>query len=893
MTTTLTNSGFYVAGGTLRVDAPSYVERQADRDLLHALLKGEFCFVLTPRQMGKSSLMVRTASKLRERGVQVAVLDLTAIGQNLTPEQWYDGLLNRLGRQLQLEDKLEAYWLAHPRWSPVQRFFDALRDVAMLRHGGPLVLFVDEIDAVRSLPFSTDEFFAAIRECYNRRTEDPEFGRLTFCLLGVATPADLIRDIRTTPFNVGRRIELRDFTESEAAPLAAGLQAPGERDDQAARARLRRILHWTGGHPYLTQRLCRAVSEALESAPPDDAPARPLHGIDRLCEQLFLSKEARDRDDNLHFVRERILRSEVDLAGLLDLYLKVHKGRRVADDETNPLVSVLMLSGIVRGGERLEVRNRIYHWVFDAEWVLKNTPEAELRRQREAFRKGLLRGGVIAAVALVLVAAAARWLTPQLNRLRSLRAIEALVAQFRHVAAYRDATEIRLELRTPGMEATFYGFGSMAVARPNRLFLVFNLDTYLQRQRVHVICDGKKLYFWLPDALEYVVRDAPPTYAQALRQEIPGDLLFGVEAIYQLLLGTESQEALSPRLLDVQLSSTQRFEGLQPAQVLRWRQTISAPADTPESEPVVAVEAWVNKTTGHPLQISMDFSEVAGIGGGGTLRTNLRRMPRRLVMTLIFRDLNVNQLRSMEIFEFSPPAQARQVDSLEATRLLWSQRLLTAAKAAPHRADLSQRIPSRDAAAPPAQVDLSEFFNAALPDLWHPGALEENMAGDEIAPPATGLQILAGQRFDVRGVVQLAGRQLTAAGGLFPAELRGVKVGLVCKALHFLHGTAWNVPPGTPVANYVVRYADEHLEVIPVVYGRDVLDWWGPANEAPTGPLSTLAWTAPGDGEPTRRTLRFCKTTWPNPRAAVEVASIDLISTQTEAAPFVLAITAE
>ena len=90
-------------------------------------------------------------------------------------------------------------------------------------HASRLVIFIDEIDAVRSLPFSTDEFFAAIRECYNRRTEDPEFERLTFCLLGVATPSDLIRDTRMTPFNIGRRIELTDFTEAEAAPLRSGL----------------------------------------------------------------------------------------------------------------------------------------------------------------------------------------------------------------------------------------------------------------------------------------------------------------------------------------------------------------------------------------------------------------------------------------------------------------------------------------------------------------------------------------------------------------------------------------------------------------------------------------------------------------------------------------------
>jgi WD40 repeat protein len=399
-------TSFYVTGGTLRHDAPSYVERQADHAVSEGLLAGEFCYVLTPRQMGKSSLMVRTASKLRERGVSVIALDLTAIGQNLTAEQWYDGLVVRMGRQLRLDEDLERFWRAHERLGPCQRLFMAIRDVVLRQRAGPLAIFVDEVDSVRSLPFSIDEFFAAIRECYNRRAEDAEFNRLTFCLLGVAAPSDLIRDTRTTPFNIGRRIELHDFTRVEAAPLAQGLRGTVTPDDGHSSAPaqgdaaaviltsgrlLTRILHWTGGHPYLTQRFCRAVAE--------DVSVVDATGVDRICEDLFLSSRARERDDNLLFVRERLLRSETDLTSLLELYRKVRRGEPVPDDETSRLVSVLRLSGIVASEEGfLRVRNRIYSRVFDEEWIRVHLPDAELRRQRAAFYRGVAQTTAIAAV---------------------------------------------------------------------------------------------------------------------------------------------------------------------------------------------------------------------------------------------------------------------------------------------------------------------------------------------------------------------------------------------------------------------------------------------------------------------------------------------------------------
>lgn len=385
--------GFYVTGGTLRRDAPCYVMRQADEDLYQSLLQGKFCYVLTPRQMGKSSLMIRTTARLIKEEAGAIILDLTAVGHHLSVEQWYGGLLAQIGSQVDLEDELFSFWEMRKLISPLQRWMTALCEIVLPRYPNRLTVFIDEIDAVRSLPFSTDEFFAGIRELYNRRAQTPALERLTFCLLGVATPSDLIGDTQATPFNIGRRIELHDFTEEEAKPLAQGLNRGFPKNARL----LKRILYWTNGHPYLTQLLCQGVAE--------NTGINNARGVDHLCDQLFLSLQARELDDNLLFVRDRLLRGPNDLAALLELYNRIHRGGRVNDDETNPLFSVLKLSGITRVEKgRLVVRNQIYAHAFDQKWVQTNMPGAEYQRQQAAFQRGVIRA--TAAILAILLAIA-------------------------------------------------------------------------------------------------------------------------------------------------------------------------------------------------------------------------------------------------------------------------------------------------------------------------------------------------------------------------------------------------------------------------------------------------------------------------------------------------------
>lgn len=115
--------------------------------------------------------------------------------------------------------------------------------------------------------------------------------------------------------------------------------------------------YWTNGHPFLTQRHCEMILARPNVNEPEN--------VDDLCMELFLSREARERDDNLLYVRDRIVRSEVDLSSLLETYSRIHEGQQVQHDETNPLPDVLLLSGISRviNGAH-HVRNRIYFQVI-------------------------------------------------------------------------------------------------------------------------------------------------------------------------------------------------------------------------------------------------------------------------------------------------------------------------------------------------------------------------------------------------------------------------------------------------------------------------------------------------------------------------------------------------
>ena len=197
-------------------------------------------------------------------------------------------------------------------------------------------------------------------------------------------------------------------------------------------------------------------------------------------------------------------------------------------------------------------------------------------------------------------------------------------------------------------------------------------------------------------------------------------------------------------------------------------------------------------------------------------------------------------------------------------------------------------VPTRELGTDARLIDLSAFYNASLRGNWC-----GDQTGDDLAALPTGIQLLAGTKFDIRGVVQLGGRKFEA--GRFPGQVAGIPLAAKAARIHFLQAVVWGNedPPGMTIGKYVLHYADGSVLDRPLVLGRDALDWHALSVSSGVGD-PTVAWTCENTNSVAeQRPIRLYVTTWENPLPEAEIARLDFVSAGRVAAPFLVAVTIE
>lgn len=246
-----------VPGGAVPLDASFYIERATDGALREALRRTDSIILLKgAHEVGKTSLLARGVQAARQSRARVALTDLATL-PGADAGTFFRALATSLADELELTESPESLW-SEAR-SPAMNLERFVRRAALEQAGPPVVWALDEVDRLFELPFGPD-VFRLFRSWHNRRSLEPAgpWSRLTL-VIAYATEAQLfLTDLHQSPFNVGTRLTLSDFTLEDTTELNRRFGSPLRAPDQ-----LLELREWIGGQPYLNHLAFYAISGGL------------------------------------------------------------------------------------------------------------------------------------------------------------------------------------------------------------------------------------------------------------------------------------------------------------------------------------------------------------------------------------------------------------------------------------------------------------------------------------------------------------------------------------------------------------------------------------------------------------------------------------------------------
>lgn len=350
-----------------------YINRSADTQLQQTIVDmGRPGYILVARQMGKTNLLLNAKSTLSNYSDKFIYIDIS----NPFPDirSFFQNIINTFFDScpeidIKTLELIEEQRKKTPSLPPHKEHENELRHI-IRAIVGKLVICLDEIDALTKTNYS-DEVFSFIRSIYFAgRANFSEFQRLTYVLSGVAEPSELIKDKAVSPFNIGEKIYLDDFSFSEFNTFVK--KAKLKFDNEV----IEHIYYWTNGNPRLSWDICARLEDFILNNQPIT-----IEIVDSTIADMYLKSFDLPPIDHIRTLVEedRLVRDAI-------MAIHYNKSETIAD----AMRSRLYLSGITKpdqsNNRKITIRNQLLIESLSEKWIQdiekQKTPIYELANKK-------------------------------------------------------------------------------------------------------------------------------------------------------------------------------------------------------------------------------------------------------------------------------------------------------------------------------------------------------------------------------------------------------------------------------------------------------------------------------------------------------------------------------
>lgn len=235
--------------GPVPLDSHFYIERPPLERKVYQEVTTSGCVIRirSPKQMGKSSLVLRLCAFAQKLGYQTVNLNCYQFDSECLTD--LNKLLRRLcwkiATQLGIDPNLKEKWNEEIGYNLSSGFY--LENYLLDQCQSPVVLVLNEVDRFFEYPHICHEFFALLRSWCEEARHNPNWQKLRLVMV-YSTEEYISMDINLSPFNIGLPIRLNDFTQPQVKDLVRRYSLDSFKAKDFAQ-----LMSLVGGHPALIQ----------------------------------------------------------------------------------------------------------------------------------------------------------------------------------------------------------------------------------------------------------------------------------------------------------------------------------------------------------------------------------------------------------------------------------------------------------------------------------------------------------------------------------------------------------------------------------------------------------------------------------------------------------------